>query len=76
MKGKGNLSFWPEKDSIIKGLIDAFYGYEKVEKRSGLRFKNSYLKESAFTAVEMDVKGVPFVNKLYKRGTFSAKNGL
>ena len=37
MKGKGNLSFWPEKDPFNKGLIDAFYGSEKVEKRSGLR---------------------------------------
>ena len=37
-----------------KGLTDVFYGREKVKKPS--RFViSSYLKDSAFTAVKMDI---------------------
>ena len=43
---------------------------------------DSYLRDSAFTAVKRDaksqtryVKGVLFVNRRYIRGTFFVKNG-
>ena len=51
-----------------------FYGFIKSGKRS-LFVICSFLKESAFTAVERDakfqtryVKGVPFVNRRYTKG--------
>ena len=65
-----------------KGLTDEFYGFIKSRKRS-IFVIDSYLKDSAFTAVKRDakfqtryVKGVPFVNRrCKKRGTF-VKNGI
>ena len=49
-KGWENLSF-----GSVKGLTDEFYGIMKSRKRSVFVI-DSYLKDSAFTAVESDVK--------------------
>ena len=53
MKGQGNLSFGSVKGP--KGLTDEFYGFIKSRKRS-IFVIDSYLKDSAFTAVKRDVK--------------------
>ena len=51
--GWGNLSFGSVKGS--KGLTDEFYGFIKSRKRS-IFVIDSYLKDSAFTAVKRDAK--------------------
>ena len=52
-------------------LTDAFYGCEKVVKHSGFVIY-SYLKDSAFKRdtklLTRFVKGVPFVNRRYRKG--------
>ena len=53
MKGEGNLSFGSMKGP--KGLTDEFYGFVKSRKRS-IFVIDSYLKDSAFTAVKRDTK--------------------
>ena len=69
MKGWGNLSSWSVKR--LKGLRDAFYWCEKVEKKFWFVIY-SYLKDSAFTAVKRDAKYVKHVPlKVYESGTFS-----
>ena len=57
-----------------QGLTDEFYGYIKSRKRS-IFVINSYLKDSAFTAVKRDTK---FKIKFVKRvpSTFFMKNGI
>ena len=67
----------------LRGLTDEFYGFIKSRKRSIFAI-DSYLKDSAFTAVKRDakfyaryVKGVPFANKRYTtRVPFSQKNRI
>ena len=51
--GWGNLSFGSVKGS--KGQTDEFYGFIKSRKRS-IFVIDSYLKDSAFTAVKRDAK--------------------
>ena len=53
IKGLGNLSFGSVKGP--KGLTDEFYGFIKSRKRS-IFVIDSYLKDSAFTAVKRDAK--------------------
>ena len=53
MKGKGNLSFGSVRGP--KGLTDEFYGLKKSRKRV-IFVTDSYLKDSAFTAVKRDAK--------------------
>ena len=53
VKGKGNLSFGSVRGS--KGLTNEFYGLKKSRKRS-IFLIDSYLKDSAFTAVKRDAK--------------------
>ena len=52
-KGRGNLSFGSLKGPT--GLIDEFYGF--IKSRKGFTFViDSYLNDSAFTAVKRDAK--------------------
>ena len=53
MKGQGNLSFGSVKEP--KGLTDEFYVIIKARKGS-IFVVDSYLKDSAFTAVKRDAK--------------------
>ena len=53
IKGQGNLSFGSVKGP--KGLTDHFYGFIKSRKRFSFAM-DSYLKDSAFTAVKRDAK--------------------
>ena len=53
-KGLGNLSFGSVKGP--KGLTDEFYGFKKSRKRSIFVINDSYLKDSAFIAVNRDAK--------------------
>ena len=50
IKGKGNLSF-----GSVKELTDKFYGLKKSRKHYFVVI-DSYIKDSAFTAVERDAK--------------------
>ena len=49
--GKCHLGLWKG----LKGLTDEFYGFIKSRKRSTFLI-DSYLKDSAFTAVKKDAK--------------------
>ena len=69
IKGQRNLSF-----GSVKGLTHECYGFIKSRKRS-IFVIDSYLKDSAFTAVKRGAKfqtryvtGVPFVNRRYTKG--------
>ena len=53
MKGEGNLSFGSVKGP--KGVTDEFYAFIKSRKRS-IFVVDSYLKDSAFSAVKSDAK--------------------
>ena len=64
MKGQGNLSFGSVKGP--KGLTDEFYSFIKSRKRS-IFVINSYLNDSAFTAVKRDAR---FLTRFVKGVTF------
>ena len=53
IKGEGNLSFGSVKGP--EGLADEFYGFVKSKKCS-IVVIDSYVKDSAFTAVKRDTK--------------------
>ena len=53
IKGEGNLSFGSVKGP--EGLADEFYGFVKSKKCS-IVVIDSYVKDSAFTAVKRDAK--------------------
>ena len=70
MKGWGNLSSWSVKR--LKGLRDAFYWCEKVEKKFWFCDLFILKRQCIYSSLKRDAKYVKHVPlKVYESGTFS-----